>query len=189
MYTSTSAKDPPASRVVTAVIMLLHHLDLTYPSQQTYFEHLKTLLSGILKRSSPVYTWITAVAHSLRTSDFIRFNELSQPHAFECLFPSTLHAKAMGPFHHLPKTAVCTLMCRLRSKARERAWIVLRGVYREFSASDSTRNWLRRYLALDAVYPETTTIGFEDWMKERELAGHVRPKDGEDGKWIVCKVR
>ncbi|KAH7885414.1 hypothetical protein F5I97DRAFT_1382091 [Phlebopus sp. FC_14] len=185
MYASTNAPHP--SCFVTVLIILLHNLVNAYPSQRTYFEQLKQITPNFLERSSPPYGWIATLALSLRTLNFIRFEQLSRPAAFEQLLPPV--PDAIGAFRNLPRDALSSLVSRLRLKARGTAWAVLRNGYRELSSSEGTRSWLCRQLLFESIALEHPAVHFEEWVEEECRHGHLRRKEGIDGRWIVCKPR
>ncbi|KAI6112319.1 hypothetical protein EV401DRAFT_209343 [Pisolithus croceorrhizus] len=82
---SSSRSSPPRSRSpsrpsasLTAILMLLHTLILTYPSQRAYFDALQSIPECILDRKSDTYGWIRAVARCLRGCDFVEFEDLTK---------------------------------------------------------------------------------------------------------------
>ncbi|KAF9242634.1 hypothetical protein BU15DRAFT_43837 [Melanogaster broomeanus] len=190
IYPKLTTRQP--FRLATMLILLLHHLVTSYPSQRTYFEQIRQITPNYLERPSAAYSWISAVAQSLRTSNFVQFEQLSHPDAFDYLLPPPRprsNPKDTGAFSDLPKDAVYALISRLRSKAREKAWIVVRNAYRELSSSDETRSWLGRHLFFDSFGSEVTVVRFDEWMQQRHRDGHLRPKEGAEGRWMVCKAR
>ncbi|KAG0703745.1 hypothetical protein DFH29DRAFT_981747 [Suillus ampliporus] len=186
LYTSASIQ-PPISSVL---ISLLHHLIAGYPSQKTYFEHLLYLSPNVLDRTSEAYAWISNLATSLRTFNHIRFEALSQHNAYRCLLPeSTSSDETHDALDRLSQDAVHALVERLRNKARDRAWVVMRGAYRELSSSEETRAWMIKCLLLSTEQTSASSLPWDEWMDERCRDGHLRPKEGAVGRWIVCKVR
>ncbi|PPQ68118.1 hypothetical protein CVT26_005739 [Gymnopilus dilepis] len=100
---------------------------------------------------------------------------------------------------------VLSLLKALRGKVSETAWTIIRSAYRELScdqASGGTRTWLARSLCLEPIFlsgksrelrgreeGEADRVDVETWLEARVTAGHVRRKEGVEGRWIVCKVR
>ncbi|KAG1748549.1 hypothetical protein EDB19DRAFT_1682308 [Suillus lakei] len=186
LYTSASIQ-PPISSVL---ISLLHHLIAGYPSQKAYFERLSCLSPNVLDRTSEAHAWISNLATSLRTLNHIRFEALSRHDVYRHLLPVS---KASDETHHaldrLSQDAVHALVERLRSKARDKVWVVLRSAYRELSASEETQTWIAKCLLLSTEQASTSGLSLEEWIDGRCRDGHLRPKEGAVGKWIVCKVR
>ena len=192
IYSASPA--PPPSRPTTILILLLHQLVISFPSQQAYLEQIKNLVPNKLERPSAAYLWISALARSLRTLNFIQFEKLSHPDAFEHLLPlsrpiPSSNIKATTVFRDLPRDAVHALVSRLRSKARDVAWIVVRNAYRELSSSDETQMWLGKRLFFDSFGSEATVVRFDEWVRERCRDGQLQPKEGVQGRWMVCKAR
>lgn len=185
---------PQPSRTTTVLILLLHHLIISFPSQQSYLDQVKYVVPNLLGRPSTAYLWISTLARSLRTLNFVQFERLSHPDAYEHLLPSSrpITSSVVTPatvFHDLPRIAVHTLVSRLRLKARDEAWIVVRNAYRELSSSDETQIWLGKRLFFDSFGCEATVVRFDEWVRERCRDGHLRPKEGVEGRWMVCKAR
>ncbi|KAF8546737.1 hypothetical protein OG21DRAFT_1047994 [Imleria badia] len=190
-----SASPPPQSfRLTTILILLLHQLVISFPSQQTYLEQIKSLVPNLLERPSAAYLWISGLARSLRTSNFVQFEKLSHPDAFDPLLPLSCSVPSSNvttatAFQDLPRNAVHALVSRLRLKARDEAWIVVRNAYRELSSSDETQTWLGKRLFFDNFGSEATAVRFDEWVRERCRDGQLRPKQGVEGRWTVCKAR
>ena len=192
IYSASPAPQP--SRATTILILLLHQLVISFPSQQAYLEQIKHLVPNLLERPSAAYLWISALARSLRTLNFVYFEKLSHPDAFEHLLPlsppiPSSNIKATTVFQDLPRNAVHALVSRLRLKARDGAWIVVRNAYREISSSDETQMWLGKRLFFDNFGSEATVVRFDEWVRERCRDGRLRPKEGMEGRWMVCKAR
>jgi hypothetical protein len=186
LYTSASIQ-PPISSVL---ISLLHHLIAGYPSQKTYFEHLSCLSPNVLDRTSEAYVWISNLATSLRTLNHIRVEALSRHDVYKhILSVSKSPIETNDELVRLSQDAMHALVERLRSKARDKAWVVLRSAYRELSASEETQTWMTKCLLLSAERTSASNLSLEEWMNERCRDGHLRPKEGVVGRWIVCKVR
>lgn len=191
IYSAVPAPQP--SRLPTILILLLHRLVVSFPSQQKYLDQIRYLVPNLLERSSATYLWISTLARSLRTLNFIQFERLSHPDAFEHLLPSSRpipSSKVMATtaFHDLPRVAVNALVSRLRLKARDEAWMVVRNAYRELSSSDETQTWLGKRLFFDSFGSEATVVRFDEWVRERCRNGQLRPKEGVEGRWLVCKA-
>lgn len=192
IYSTTPTPHP--LRLTTILILLLHQLVISFPSQKTYLEQIKHLVPNLLERPSPAYLWISSLARSLRAFNFVQFERLSHPDAFEHLLPlsrpiPSLDVKATTVFQDLPRNAVHALVSRLRLKARDEAWIVVRNAYRELSSSDETQMWLGKRLFFDSFGSEATVVRFDEWVRERCQDGQLRPKEGVEGRWMVCKAR
>lgn len=186
LYTSASIQ-PPISSIL---ISLLQHLIAGYPSQKTYFEHLSCLSPNVLDRTSEAYVWISNLATSLRTLNHIRVEALSRHDVYKhILSVSKSPIETNDELVRLSQDAMHALVERLRSKARDKAWVVLRSAYRELSASEETQTWMTKCLLLSTEQTSASNLSLEEWMNERCRDGHLRPKEGAVGRWIVCKVR
>lgn len=184
LYTSASIQ-PPISSVL---ILLLHHLIAGYPSQKTYFEHLSCLSPNVLDRTSEAYLWISTLAASLRTLNHIKVEALSRHDAYkQFLSVSKSSDETDDELVRLSQDAVHALVERLRSKARDKAWVVLRSAYRELSASEETQTWMAKCLLLSTEQTSGSGLSLQEWMDGRCRDGHLRPKEGAVGRWIVCK--
>lgn len=186
LYTSASIQTP-----ISSVLMsLLHHLIAGYPSQKTYFEHLSHLSPNVLDRTSEAYVWISNLATSLRTLNHIKIEALSRKDVYRHILSiSKSSDEADDELVRLSEDAVHALVERLRSKARDKAWVVLRSAYRELSASEETRTWMAKCLLLSTEQASASGVSLEEWMDGWCRNGHLRPKEGAVGRWIVCKVR
>ncbi|KIO05369.1 hypothetical protein M404DRAFT_141071, partial [Pisolithus tinctorius Marx 270] len=192
LQSSQSQSPSQSSASLTAILMLLHTLIITYPSQRAYFDTLKSIPECILDRKSETYVWVRAVARCLGGCDFVEFEKLTRGSSVFDLVASTAPNAQAIPSRHtldLARTALRVLLSRLRAKARDRAWVVFRSAYREISEGDEVKRWLERYLALESSVPGTGKIPFDEWIRERERDGHVGRKEGAVGKWVVCKLR
>ncbi|KAF8882028.1 hypothetical protein CPB84DRAFT_1791185 [Gymnopilus junonius] len=101
------------------------------------------------------------------------------------------------------RQAVLFLLEALRKKSAETAWTIIRSAYRELSCDQSTvgmgtKAWLARSLCLEPVLhlsgsrespSAEVDVDVESWLEARVPVGHVRRKEGVEGRWIVCKVR
>ena len=186
----------PENRLPTIIISLLHHLVSAYPSQRAFHQHLGSLPSSFLPADSNAHTWISSLSSSMRSHNYVKFEELTRPPAFSRFVEveSSLASLSISPqsSYDLVKKALFSLVGALREKARETTWSVIRSAYRELSCqteAEGTRNWLTRSLALHSVIPDSNCVSVDEWLENQSRLGHVRPKDGVEGRWIVCKVR
>lgn len=144
----------------------------------------------MLDRTSEAYGWISNLATSLRTHNYIRFDALSRHDIYESLIPVSPSDKKRNRLDGLPRDALQALVDRLRDKARDGTWMVLRSAYRELSASDESQAWLVKCLLLSSQQAPASSPSFEEWMNGQCQEGHLRPKEeGAKGRWIVCKAR
>ncbi|KAH7927798.1 hypothetical protein BV22DRAFT_1193358 [Leucogyrophana mollusca] len=189
LYNSSAST---GNRLTSALILCLHHLIASYPSQQSFHDQLKRLIPNFLERSSEAHAWIISLARSLRSINYVKFEELSRPSSFSSLIgtppPSNQKASHLAD-NDLARDAVYALVKRLRTKARDKTWIVMRSAYREMSATTETREWLTRTLLLTPPFPGTKIVTMDEWMAYRSEDGHVRLKEGAEGKWLVNKPR
>ncbi|KAI6030416.1 hypothetical protein F5J12DRAFT_888218 [Pisolithus orientalis] len=179
LQSSQSQSTSQSSASLTAILMLLHTLVITYPSQRAYFDTLKSIPECILDRKSETYGWVRAVARCLGRCDFVEFEKLMRGSSVFDLVASVggdskrdsnihVHSTSVSNSHlrktapnaqaipsrhtlDLARTAFRVLLSRLRAKARGRAWVVFRSAYREISEGDEVKRWLERYLALESV--------------------------------------
>lgn len=179
LQSSQSQSTSQSSASLTAILMLLHTLVITYPSQRAYFDTLKSIPECILDRKSETYGWVRAVARCLGRCDFVEFEKLTRGSSVFDLVASVggdskrdsnihVHSTSVSNSHlrktapnaqaipsrhtlDLARTAFRVLLSRLRAKARGRAWVVFRSAYREISEGDEVKRWLERYLALESV--------------------------------------
>lgn len=88
--------------------------------------------------------------------------------------------------------ALLFLVDSLRRKAGDSAWDTIRSAYRELSCDPTslgTKTWLRRSLCLDSVVLDDSSCEIESWLEQKLPLGHVKRKEGVEGRWIICKVR
>jgi len=183
----------------TTLVSLLHYIISAYPSQGLFYKTLHALPPSFLPKDSPEHRWLSSLTSSLRSRNYVRFEELTRPAAFAHLLDdngNNENQKKPGSSpaapHSLFKGAFNALVDTLRTISRNTTWSVIRGAYRELSfrvESEGTRDWLMRTLALRPVIPETIGVSVEKWLEDKAAEGHVRPKEGVDGKYIICKVR
>ena len=98
----------------------------------------------------------------------------------------------LRPNSDLGTKALLFLVDSLRRKAGDSAWETIRSAYRELSCDPTsleTKTWLRRSLCLDSVVLDDSSCEIESWLEQKLPLGHVRRKEGVEGRWIICKVR
>ncbi|CAL1712457.1 unnamed protein product [Somion occarium] len=214
----SSFTELPSTTRSTALLSLLHCLVSGYPSQSRFFEHMATLPDAFVPKKSEQGRWIAALACSLRTRNYTRLYNLTENKTLVTLLPQSLpdcppksevtHTLSQdnssnGP-RHLARDALFTLIDNLRSKARNTTSLVLRSAYRELHCDISSKgttgtvsptcHWLCRSLALPSVSPEyvdddTVVFLIDKWLQEKRAAEEIRPKEGVEGRWILCKVK
>ncbi|KAK0504144.1 hypothetical protein EDD18DRAFT_1132223 [Armillaria luteobubalina] len=174
---------------VTILICLLYHLVAEYPSQLTYRDFLDYLPSVFRFKDTPAYAWIKNLSRSIRTRNYVHFELLTRQSALVDIVggrcPDSISIQ------HVPTLAFYSLVGRLHSRNRSTTWTVLRSAYRELSchSESETRAWLTRTLVLHPAASPKAVADLDGWLESESLLGHVRRKDGVDGRWIVCKVR
>ncbi|KAF4591017.1 hypothetical protein EYR40_009614 [Pleurotus pulmonarius] len=173
------------------LVSLVHCLTEQYPRQGVFQQHFDLLPPSFLPRDSAARKWITSVAASLRTHNYVKFAELTHPDAFSHFTAgkASPSASADNSTAHLALQAVVD---SLRRRSRDETWNILRTSYREWSCQhdyDYTRTWLEKSLVLTSVSPSGQNITAEQWLEGHTKDRHVRPKEGVDGRWIVCKPR
>jgi hypothetical protein len=184
---------------VTILVSLLHHLVVAYPSQSLFQQHLDAIPSSLLPQHSPASKWINSLSRSLRTRNYIKFEELTRPSAITPLlensdllsdsFGSLSLSPQDGRHEGLPRQALYEIVDLLRNKARATSWDVIRSAYRELSCGTEAGDWLTRSLCLKSLLPYGISAEAEQWLEQQSPLGHVRAKEGAVGRWIVCKVR
>jgi len=156
------------------LISLLHQLVTSYPSQSQYYQQLDAIPKELLPAKSEVSVWLTSLTKSIRTRNYSRFTGLSQNSSVLNVLQSTSRSE-------LGQKAVLSLLEILKEKVTDTTWAVIRASYREFNqTSEETSSWLARSLCLESA---------SNWLIARTPDGHVRPKEGVEGRWIVCKIR
>ncbi|KAF9046082.1 hypothetical protein BJ165DRAFT_1345419 [Panaeolus papilionaceus] len=183
--------------IFTPLCSLLHHLVASYPSQGTYHQHLDTIPESLLPRKSKHAIWLFDIAKSLRRRNYAKFAQLSSTKGLLSVLESRKDSGANSPDAtrdtlKFNDQALYLLLDSLRQKAGSNAWTILRASYRELScdqANAGTKSWLINSLCLDSVSSFVVSTDLDEWLKEREKLGHLRAKEGLDGRWIVCKVR
>ncbi|EKM51603.1 uncharacterized protein PHACADRAFT_261845 [Phanerochaete carnosa HHB-10118-sp] len=203
MYKTRSSLPETCSMAVTA--SLLYYLVTAYPSQSRYFEHLGLIPKALLRETTR--KWLRELTRALRQHDYARTEQLAGRGAMEIALgidtagiPTSNEPQSGSP-PDLAIEALYDLLDSLRSRARDTTWTILRSAYRELScpkpsnvpASIITRNWLLQSLLLRSVASHCDKRDDESlldtWIQERVSRAELRPKDGAEGRWIVCKVK
>ncbi|GJE88487.1 hypothetical protein PsYK624_045700 [Phanerochaete sordida] len=201
LYKSQSRPPPTCPAAVTA--SLLYYLLVAYPSQSRYGEHLDYVPKGLIPDG--IRQWLRDLTRALRQHSYSRLERLTERGAVETALGSASARPANEPKPGAPSDlaleALCGLLDSIRSRARDTTWTILRSAYRELScpkptdapASTFTRDWLLRCLLLRRVAPNDDKKSDEqlldDWLTERVSRAELRPKDGAEGRWIVCKLK
>ncbi|KAF8158061.1 hypothetical protein B0H34DRAFT_655909 [Crassisporium funariophilum] len=201
-HTSTSSSSAPSPSKYSVLVSLLHHLATSYPSQSTYNQQLDSLPSTLLPRRSIAAVWLASLAKSLRTRNYASFEALSrkksvlevvqESHADKSVSETSEPTGTGTQQSNLASRALSCLIASLRRKSGDTAWVIIRSAYREIAcdqAAKETRNWLTRSLSLDSVVAEELSLKVDDWLEQKASLGHVRRKEGVEGRWIICKVR
>lgn len=213
----TSLYKPPAqlsrSCQTTTLVSLLHFLVAAYPSHSRCFEHLHSLPSNFLPSNSEAGRWLRQVTRALRQGNYSRLERLTKRAACTRFADTNSTSKpatggapepsnklsAPAPVN-LALEALCTLLDALRAKARESSWTILRSAYRELSCPKNTEDalsephqWLLNTLALRPVAPSDESRDeaalVDVWIEKRCAMGDLRPKEGVEGRWVVCKAK
>jgi hypothetical protein len=189
-----ASPQPQRDRLPTILISLLHHLVSAHPSQSLFYQKLHALPPSFLPKETPEYLWISTLTFSLRSRNYVKFEELTRPQAFVHIFdeasknpPQNSATSRFSP--SLCELAFSTLVGKLRAISRNTTWSVIRSAYRELSfrvESEGTRDWLVRSLALHPDNPETLTL--EQWLESQIKGGQVRRKENMEGRYIICRV-
>ncbi|KZT67225.1 hypothetical protein DAEQUDRAFT_673608 [Daedalea quercina L-15889] len=208
--TSPGATDTIHTALSTALLSLLHHLVLGYPSQNRYHEHLHSLPRTLLPRDHPAHRWLGQLTRCLRVSNYARLQELTDHSAFEQFFLISISQQADRGAErpsNLALEAMCTLVKGILAKARATAWLIMRNAYREIHCASPpagtqevgraelspTSQWLARSLALrplacGGIEVDDIVKVVDEWLSHKCADGEVRRKEGAQGRWIVCKV-
>ncbi|KAJ4482329.1 hypothetical protein J3R30DRAFT_2158429 [Lentinula aciculospora] len=189
--------------VCAIFIALIGQLILGYPSQTLYRQSIHSIPNSLLQRSSKAYRWISSLSSSIWTNSFSKFEKLTRQSSLSELLDElspnslstefnvlSLSSQPTKSNFELAGKAFCHVVNTLRTRVRHSTWNIIRSSYRELSCSvdSETRDWLIRSLALDVVRLEDAfDSALDTWLKEKSAAGHIRPKDGVDGRWIVCR--
>ena len=182
--TTTPVRSPSIHCVM---ISLLHHLVASYPSQSTYNQHRSQIL---LRNRSKASDWLISLTRSLRMRNYAKFENLSgKKSILEVIGES---ATTLDANSDIGTRALLLLVDSLRRKAGDSAWDTIRSAYRELSCDPTpsgTKTWLRKSLCLDSVVLDDFSCEIESWLEQKLPLGHVRRKEGVEGRWIICKVR
>lgn len=197
----------------TTLVSLLHFLVAAYPSHSRCFEHLHSLPSNFLPSNSDAGRWLRQVTRTLRQGNYSLLERLTERAA--CTHFADIHITSKpapggvpgrsnklsaSASVNLALEALCTLLNALRTKARESSWTILRSAYRELSCPKNTEDvlsephqWLLNTLALRPVAPSDESRDeaalVDAWIEKRCAMGDLRPREGVDGRWIVCKPK
>lgn len=197
-------KTPPhatKSRQYATVASLLHFLITAYPSQSRYSEHLSSIPTDYI--SSGVRSWLRELTRALRLHNFAWLERYTSRDVLldrlDCASIGVPRNESNAP-RDLATEALATLLDALRSKASVTTWAILRSAYYELSCptpsegtSSLTRDWLLRSLLLcDVAFKEDAdddTAILDTWIQGKHKLGELRPKEGVEGRWVICKVR
>ncbi|KAJ3828173.1 hypothetical protein EV361DRAFT_384627 [Lentinula raphanica] len=190
----------PKCSTCALVIALINQLILGHPSQTSYRKSIHSIPPSLLQSIPGVHRWITNLSSSLYSNNFCQIEKLTRRSSLDLLFdellPELLSVKfndlsiSLHPIDSnsdLARKAFYHAVDILRIKARDSAWRIIRTSYRELACNteSETRNWLTRSLSLDVRTEDSCTL--DTWLEEKRVAGHIRPKEGVDGRWIVCR--
>ncbi|KAJ7160043.1 hypothetical protein C8R46DRAFT_1106819 [Mycena filopes] len=189
-FTPPSTKtDNPCAQ--TILICLLHQLVAAYPSQHEFHSSMASIPNALFPADSEARLWITSVARCIRGRNYAKISNLTQLSALPLDDDDALPKRATD----LSRRALYHLVELLRSKTREMAWTVMRSAYRELSCQKEepkldTREWLERSLGLTvSEMPGKSSPDLDEWLERESVLGHVRRKEGVEGRWIVCTPR
>jgi hypothetical protein len=179
----------PNPSIHSVLISLLHHLVTSYPSQSTYNQH-RTQIS--LRNGSKASDWLISLTRSLRMRNYAKFENLSGKKTVLEVIGESESTTTTTANSDLGTRALLFLVDSLRRKAGDSAWDTIRSAYRELSCDPTslgTKTWLRRSLCLDSVIWDDSSCEIESWLEQKLPLGHVRRKEGVEGRWIICKVK
>lgn len=183
LYLTSPSGSSNAHCLPIVLLSLMFQLASGYPSQTTFQKHLQALPPSFLPLGSDAFVWITSIAAGLRTRNYVQLERLTRKESWTMLCVEFDRPATPGTHNDgLPKIAMQTLVDTLRTRARTSAWAVIRSAYRELSchSGSQTREWISRsLLSYDA----------DAWLHEKAKDGEVRPKEGVEGRWSLCKVR
>ncbi|KAF8827818.1 hypothetical protein HHX47_DHR4000719 [Lentinula edodes] len=184
-------------------IALINQLILGYPSQTLYRQSIHSIPDLLLRRSSRSHRWISSLSSSLWANNFSKSEQLTRRSSITSLLDELLPDSLSAHFTDLSLSSHSSKSNRdiarkaffhavdmLRVKIRNSAWNIIRSSYRELScnANSETRDWLNRSLSLTVAHSEDTCDSSLDvWLKEKSAAGHIRSKEGVEGRWVFCK--
>ncbi|KAF9077467.1 hypothetical protein BDP27DRAFT_1253367, partial [Rhodocollybia butyracea] len=193
-----------SSSVNAILAVLLNQLILSYPSQTLYRQSLYPISKSFFQTSSKTYNWITNISSSLSTRNFSKFEKLTRRSSFASILEDStpeslsdglgalsISSSNQTPNRELARKALYHAVQLLRARVRDSVWSIIRSSYRELScnADSGTRDWLIRSLFLNTADSEDDSgISLDNWLEQKEVEGHIRPKENIAGRWIVRKV-
>ncbi|KAJ6504603.1 hypothetical protein C8R47DRAFT_1102894 [Mycena vitilis] len=191
-YFHLPSTGPHSNCVITVLVSLLHHLVAAYPSQREFHAYIASVPKPFFQDGSAARTWITSLAGCIRARNYAQNDILLRRSALPD--DAGISSSALSESKQdLPRKALYHLVESLRHKTREMAWTVMRSAYRELSCQVdpllNTRGWLERSLVLRSDIPLGCNMDLDEWLDQQSGLGHVRRKDGVDGRWIVCKPK
>ncbi|KAJ7778377.1 hypothetical protein B0H16DRAFT_1503302 [Mycena metata] len=188
-YFNLPSTEPHNHCARTVVISLLYRLVAAYPSQREFHSNLGSIPKAFFPDDSGARLWITSLARCIRVRNYVQINKLTELSALPAdddVLPTEGNRNS-----DLSRKTLYHLVDMLRSKTREMAWSIMRTAYREFSCQMEpkldTRGWLEHSLGLLSDIPGGYSINLDDWLDRECTLGHVRRKEGIEGRWIVCK--
>lgn len=169
---------------VSATVSLLFLLEEGFPSQQTYFRHVRSLTALQLDWSCQLLQWITTLRALIAAQNYSQLCLLTELPKVNSIVDGITALDSLN--RDLLKLAFRVIVDGLRRKLRNSVWIMLRVAYRDFnlSAGSTTPVWLARSLLLDSI-SVGGDVRIDDWMKERQQEGHCTPKEGIEGRWTL----
>ncbi|KAJ7079745.1 hypothetical protein B0H15DRAFT_857904 [Mycena belliarum] len=197
-YLQLSPMAPHPHRTQPILVCLLYHLVAGYPSQREFHAQFAALPKDFFPDDSPARVWMTSLAGCIRARNYTKLDRMTQLSALpvtEDPVDTPVATLSLSPESDLElgRKAFFHLVDSLRNKTREMAWTVMRAAYRELSCQADpridTRSWLGRSLGLLSSIPGGTNVDLDRWLERESGFGHIRKKDGVDGRWIVCKPR
>ncbi|KAJ7022715.1 hypothetical protein C8F04DRAFT_971139 [Mycena alexandri] len=190
-YFNLPSTEPHNHCAQTVVISLLYHLVAAYPSQREFHSNVGSIPKAFFPDDCGARLWITSLARCIRARNYAQINQftaLSALPADNGVLPTEGNRNS-----DLSRKALYHLVDLLRGKTREMAWTVMRTAYRELSCQMEpkldTRGWLEHSLGLLSDIPGGCSINLDHWLERECTLGHVRRKEGTEGRWIVCKPR
>ncbi|KAF8308199.1 hypothetical protein DL93DRAFT_2231783 [Clavulina sp. PMI_390] len=174
-----------------AFIYLLDLMVSEYPSQRAFrpaFSDLRR--SNVVSQECQVY--IERLSLLLRRNDFLSVSSTTRLESKSLAKVLKSPSRPPNP-SPLFMEALQTLMERLRSKARDTAWLVIRSAYREADVNAS-QEWLSRSLLLSSrSYADGAAdagqVPVSQWFKDRASMGETEAllRDGKtlDGRWTL----
>lgn len=181
LYTSSYELQTPSPLPAT-LVALLFHLVSRFPSQSLFHERIYLVPLSFLPHGSAARCWLGKLTAVLRSLNYAAFEEVAATDRLASLLPPPLKNSAHQT--DLALVACQVLVNTLRTKFRSKSWAVLRSAYRELPChtGSSTRTWLIHTLGFEQE------AALDDWLEKREKDGHVKRKEGVEGRWLMCKV-